>query len=106
MIDLEKIKDAKTTLFLYEKQKGEIKEGSVVEKDTLLLREILSSRLFNRLYHCIFYRVESLADKEDYTLEDLLLLDDTKVKSLRNLGVVSLNEFKEWKKFALNLQYK
>ena len=74
---------------------------TAVEKNSILLTEILSSRLYNRLNNCLLYRIKEIEHKRKYTLEDLLFIDESEVKGLRNVGIVLLNEFIYWKNVAI-----
>ncbi len=78
---------------------------SAKEKNFLYLSEILSSRLYNRLSTCLLCKIKDIEHKYDeWTLEDLLFIDESEVKGLRNVGIVSFNEFIYWKHKAKQLK--
>ena len=78
---------------------------SAKEKNFLYLSEILSSRLYNRLSTFLLRKIKDIEHKYDeWTLEDLLLIDETELKGLRNVGIVSFNEFIYWKHKAKQLK--
>jgi hypothetical protein len=78
---------------------------SAKEKNFLYLSEILSSRLYNRLSTCLLHKIKDIEHKYyEWTLEDLLFIDESEVKGLRNVGIVSFNEFIYWKHKAKQLK--
>lgn len=80
---------------------------SAKEKNFLYLSEILSSRLYNRLSTCLLRKIKDIEHKYyEWTLEDLLFIDESEVKGLRNVGIVSFNEFIYWKHEAKQLKNK
>ena len=80
---------------------------SAKEKNFLYLSEILSSRLYNRLSTCLLRKIKDIEHKYyEWTLEDLLFIDESEVKGLRNVGIVSFNEFIYWKHKAKQLKNK